>query len=465
MKSEGAGIMKDSIWFKQDSKRKGLNRAPLQGDIERQALVIGAGMTGILTAYLLQRQGVETAVLEAQTAGSGQTGGTTAKITSQHGLIYDYLLSKRGEQAACEYAAANQRAIDDYERIIEEEHISCGFQRLPAYLYTRNDKAALDREQRAARLAGISCAMEKETELPFPVSAALRFDGQAQFQPLEFLEALGTRLEIYEHTPVVRIKGHTLLTERGSARGDVIIFACHFPFVNRPGYYFARMHQERSYVLALENVQRLEGMYYGIDPDWSWSFRSAGRFLLFGGEGHRAGSIPKEDPYTCLEKKAGEFWSGCSVAARWSAQDYCMPAGGIPFIGRFSKNRPDWYVAAGFKKWGMTHAMASARILSQMILDRSGYGEKEGKSIFAPGNLHLRTSVPSMARDGAVSAKNLLASLAGAAPKCPHLGCRLHWNLFEHTWECQCHGSRFQQEGRLLSGPAQRDLTIGQGKS
>ena len=450
--------MRESIWEKQGIRRTETERAPLQGDIKRDALVIGAGMTGILTAYFLQQQGIQTAILEAQTVGSGQTGRTTAKLTSQHGLIYDYLLSKIGRQAAREYAAANQNAIDDYERIIEKEHIDCSFQRLPSYLYTRSDRASLNREQRAAEMAGISCALEKETELPFPVSAALRFDRQAQFHPLDFLQALSADLEIYEHTPVVRVKGHTLITKTGSARGKVIIFACHFPFVNRPGYYFARMHQGRSYVLALEQAQQLRGMYYGIDPDWNWSLRSAGKWLLFGGEGHRAGSIPKEDPYICLEKRAREFWSEWSIAARWSAQD-CIPAGKIPFIGRFSKSRPAWYVATGFNKWGMTHAMVSARILSQMILE-PGYGEKESESIFSPGRFHFRTSFPSMAKDGVISAKNLLASLVGVSPKCPHLGCQLHWNLFEHTWECQCHGSRFQEEGRLISGPAQSGLEL-----
>lgn len=447
-----------SIWIKENGGSPGAKRLCLTGDINRKVMIIGAGMTGILTAYFLQQQGMETAILEAGAAGSGQTGRTTAKITSQHGLIYDRLISKTGLKAAREYAEANQRAIDDYETVIEKERISCGFQRLPSWLYTKRNTEALQREKKAAEAAGIPCMLEQDTELPFPVSAALRFDRQAQFHPVEFLTALSEKLEIYENTPVLKVQGKTLITDKGRAGGDVIVFACHFPFINRPGYYFARMHQEKSYILALEKAQRLSGMYYGIDADWNWSFRNADQVLLMGGAGHRTGSIPEEDPYRTLGKKAREFWPQSEITAQWSAQD-CMPADDLPFIGLFSRSRPDWYVATGFKKWGMTHAMVSARILSQMILeDPSGYGQGRKKGIFSSDRFRFKASFPAMARDGAISAKNLIASLAGASPKCPHLGCRLHWNLFERTWECQCHGSRFEETGQLLDEPAQTGI-------
>lgn len=455
--------MGESIWIKQEHRVESGTRGPLKGDIERDALVVGAGMTGILTAYFLQKQGVETAVLEAETIGSGQTGRTAAKITSQHGLIYDYLLSKIGIKAAAEYAAANQKAIDDYEQIIEEERLSCGFQRLPAYLYTKSKEDALKREKKAAELSGIPCTLETNTELPFSVAAALRFDRQAQFHPMEFLKGLSENLEIYEHTPVIKAESGALSTSRGTARGKAIIFACHFPFINRPGYYFARMHQEKSYIVALKQAPKLEGMYYGIDPNWNWSFRSAGNLLLMGGGGHRTGSIPQENPYMDLKKQAEELWPGAEITANWSAQD-CMPADQIPFIGTFSKSRPDWYVAAGFKKWGMTHAMVSARLLSEEITLRSmGDYKQAKKTVFSPGRLHLAAAFLTMAKNGAISAKNRIASLTGIWPKCPHLGCRLYWNSFEHTWECQCHGSRFQEEGGLLEGPAQKGLRRGKG--
>lgn len=453
-------MTRQSIWTKESQEPQKIGeqtgqRSCLAGELKRKVLIIGAGMTGVLTGYFLQQQGVEAAILEAGSPGSGQTGRTTAKITSQHGLTYHYLASKLGPWAAREYAEKCQQAICDYEQIIKKENISCSFQKVPAYLYTRSREEALQQEWYAARQAGISCAMQKETELPFDTTAALRFDGQAQFHPIKFLEAISSQLEIYENTPVLKVRGNTLVTPKGTAQGEVIVFACHFPIVNRPGYYFTRMHQERSYVLALEKAQSLEGMYYGIDPDWGWSFRSAEGMLIMGGGSRRSGSIPKKSLYDLLSSKAQELWPGCKTAAAWSAQD-CMPADRIPFIGRFSHAVPNWYVASGFKKWGMTCAMISARLLSSMIFDPCVKGSK----LFDPSYHSLLRSLPQILRDGAISTRNLAAALIGLGPKCPHLGCRLHWNPFETTWECQCHGSRFDENGNMLDEPAQEGARL-----
>lgn len=438
-----------SIW-KEDCRLP--QRPRLTASIKREVIVIGGGMAGILTAYFLRKQGIEVAVLEAERIGSGQTGNTTAKITCQHGNIYSWLLSKWGEDAVKEYGAKNQKAIEDYETIIREEKISCDFERLPAYLYTRKEEEALKQEGKAARLAGIPCAMEHDIELPFKVSAALRFDRQAQFHPLKFLRAVSEKVEVYEHTPVLEVKGQHLITPEGHAEGGILVFATHYPFVNRPGYYFTKLHQERSYILALQNAQLPRGMYYGIDSDWTWSLRKAGDFILLGGGAHRTGIVPKNNPYDDLQKKAKEFWPQAEEAARWSAQD-CITADGIPYIGLFSRRMPSWYIATGFHKWGMTHSMVSARLICQQIL---GAG---AKGIFDPGRFYPRLALPAMLTGSAISIKNLIKAWTGNEPRCPHLGCRLYWNGFEKTWECQCHGSRFSQEGELRDNPAQTGLT------
>ena len=438
-----------SIWTRtpEPTPRPGLAR-----DVKKEAVVIGGGMAGILTAYFLRQEGVEVMVLERDRVGSGQTENTTAKITSQHGLIYDFLICQFGEDGAAEYARRNQQAISDYESIISNKAIDCDFQRLPAILYTKNQPEQLRREEAAARRLGICCELITETELPFAVAGALKFDDQAQFHPMKFLKAISSEMEIYEKTPVLRIKGNKVYIPGGSIEAGVVVIATHFPFVNFPGFYFTRMHQERSYVLALSHAAKLGGLYYGIDPDVSWSMRSAGDLLLLGGVNHRTGIMPARDPYETLRLKAEQFWPGCEEAARWSAQD-CMPADHIPYIGQFSRGKADWYVAAGFKKWGMSHSMVSARLLTEEIL-----GSRSGKkSIFDPRRFNL-VSLSQMFKDTAVSAKNLIAAWAGATPKCRHLGCHLNWNPFEKTWECQCHGSRFSQEGRLLDNPAQNHL-------
>ncbi|MCQ4635446.1 FAD-dependent oxidoreductase [Anaerovorax odorimutans] len=439
-----------SIWQKTIEQK---NYPQLSSTIKREAVVVGGGLAGILTAYFLQSRGVDVAVLEADRVGSGQTANTTAKITSQHGAVYHRLIAWFGEDGAGEYALRNQKAIEDYAQIISKERIDCDFQRLPAYLYTKKQRQVLKQEEAAARSLGVPCRFHNETELPFEIGGALEFENQAQFHPLKFLTALGEKLEIYEKTPVLKVEGKRIFTPRGGVLAGTIVFATHYPFINRPGYYFMRMHQERSYAAALENAQPLKGMYYGIDADFGWSFRCAREKLVMGGCNHRTGMIPGEDPYRQLSKQAKILWPESRISDCWSAQD-CMTADHIPYIGKFSHKTPDWYVATGFNKWGMTHSMVSARLLTEKILDRSA-GKK---SIFSPRRFKWSRGTAAMLKDGAISGKNLFLAWAGAAPKCPHLGCRLNWNPYEKKWECQCHGSRFDEDGALLAGPSQTDL-------
>ncbi len=462
-------------------------RPALAEDITADVAVIGAGMAGCLTAYHLQRAGLRTVVLEARTAGSGQTAGTTAKITCQHGLIYDRLIAQLGQAQARLYAQANQKAVGQFRTLIEEEGIDCGLETKPAILYTRRDPAALHREWSAAVQLGLHARLTAAAELPFPVAEALRFEDQAQFDPLRFLAAVAKGLTIYEHTPVLAVEGHRLRTERGTVTAGKIVFACHFPFVNAPGYYFARMHQSSSYVLALAGPRRLEGMYYGVDPG-GYSIRTAGDVLLLGGGEHRTGENPAGGQYDRLRRAARAWWPGCVERAAWSAQD-CMPHDGVPFIGPFSARRPDWYVATGFQKWGMTTSMAAAHILTDLISGR----DNEYAPVFSPQRPRLRASLGAAVTDALTTAKALgrafFAPARDAAAdmppgqggiveaggkkrglywdgagehyvsvRCPHMGCELAWDPEEKTWECPCHGSRFDAGGALLSGPAQRGI-------
>ena len=277
--------MQESIWNRTASLRP---REPLSGDRKVDAAVIGGGLAGILTAHFLRAAGLETVVLEAARAGSGQTGRTTAKITAQHGLIYERLIDQLGREKAVLYAQANQWAVAEYRRMVRELGIDCDFTDCPAYLYATGDPWPIHREEEAARSLGIDAACVADTELPFPVAAALRFGNQARFHPLRFLDAVAEPLELYEQTRVRDVEGNRVITDRGTVTAEHVVFACHYPFRNVPGYYFLRMHQERSYVLALENAAGLEGMYFGTDGD-GLSFRHQGDLLLLGGVGHRTG--------------------------------------------------------------------------------------------------------------------------------------------------------------------------------
>ncbi len=339
----------------------------LRGDLRVDAAVIGGGMAGILTARALAEEGLHTAVLEARTLGSGQTGNTTAKITAQHGLIYTRLIRQLGESRARLYARANQVAVEEYRRLARSG-INCDFMDCPAYLYSRVRELPLVREDGACRALGLETAFTLTTTLPFPVKGAVRMEGQAMLHPLKFLYGAARGLEVYEHTPVLTAEEDRLTTPHGTVSARYVVFACHYPFVNFPGLYFARMHQERSYVAAVSGAPQLDGIYYGVDPG-GLSFRNAGDYLLVGGGGHPTGQGAEHSPYQTLEDQAKALWPNAVPAARWSAQD-CVTLDGLPYIGVCSPSRPHWYVATGFQKWGMTASMVAADLISAQIAGR-----------------------------------------------------------------------------------------------
>ncbi len=448
----------ESVWTEDTKIRR---RKALSGDMSAPAVVIGAGLAGILTAYYLKQAGIRAVVLEADSIGSGQTKNTTAKIASQHNLIYDRLIRTFGYRMAEHYAIANEGAIGEYERLIREKGIACDFTRCPACLYSRTGTEQLRQEAQAAESLGIKASFRTDCELPFPVAGVTEFASQARFHPLRFLAEMAEEVEVYEQTKVLKVEGSRVETARGTVTAEHIVFAAHYPFINVPGYYFARMHQERSYVVALEGAARPEGMYLGIDRD-GLSFRACGNFLLLGGGGHRTGVEPKHKAvtgcrYEMLRGRARELYPGCREAFRWSAQD-CMTLDGLPYIGRFSRRKTNWYVATGFGKWGMTSAMVSARILTALI---SGQNLPEA-DIFSPQRRFTAQAARELAVHGAYTvkglAKHLLPSGNGRViPNCPHMGCRLEWNPEEESYDCPCHGSHFDRDGQLIDGPAQTD--------
>lgn len=473
----------ESIWTKTCQLPE---REALKGDLHVEVAVIGGGMAGILIAYSLQQAGHQVAVLEADRIGSGQTGGTTAKITAQHGLCYAELLAALGRERAAAYAAANGAAIDDVRRLVKELEIPCDFTECSAYL-CGDDLRALRREAEAAADLGLPADFLEKPEGPIPCAGAVRFQNQAQFHPLQFLRAVSAGLTVYEHTPVLRAEGRELTTPGGRVFAQSVVFACHYPFVNVPGLYFTRLHQERSYVLALEKALPVEGMWIGSGRE-KRSLRSWGGLLLLGGEGHRTGQNSSGGQYDALRRTAAAWFPDSREVAHWSAQD-CVTPDRIPLIGRFSALRPNWYVATGFQKWGMTGSMAAATLIRDLL---AGKRPPEAE-IYDPGR--LRAGVwAGLLREGPHAVRGLTKQLfqlpETAAQKlqpghggvvlwkgekagvyrdpqgafhvvdvrCPHLGCQLAWNPEELSWDCPCHGSRFDVDGNLLNGPAQTGL-------
>lgn len=452
----------ESLWRKQTnmsaaSSDKQSTPDPGQINYHRDVIVIGAGMTGLLIAYYLKEEGKNVLVLEADVIASGQTERTTAKITSQHAVKYSKLIKKVGIDKARMYAQANELAIREYERLIQSKGIECQFERLTAYLYTLQEKALLEEEAKAALSLGINASFIKDTELPFSVEAAVSFGNQAQFSPLEFIRHISAELDILEHTQVTSVKGNQVMTKNGTFSADKIVVATHYPLLNVPGFYFLRQHQERSYVLALSGCKKIEGMYYGIDQG-GLSLRQAGDVLLLGGSGHRTGQNEYGGAYDTLLRAAKQYFPEGKEVTRWSAQD-CMPHDGIPFIGKYSIFTPNLYVATGFQKWGMTTSMVAAMLLRDELCGI----ENHYRELFRPQRMNVRAGMGNLFIDIGMSVKGLVKGLCyrlQKKPYCAHMGCALTWNPDEKSWDCPCHGSRFEADGKLLDNPAKKNAKI-----
>ena len=414
----------------------------LEGSVTTDVLIIGGGIAGILCAYFLREKGVDYVLVEGNTICSGITENTTAKITSQHGLIYDKLLHRVGNEKAKMYLDANQNAVKKYFELCED--IDCDFEKRTNCVYSIDDKRKLEREVAALYKMGFPAEIIETEELPFQTAGAVSFENQAQFHPLKFLAKIAENLNIYEHTFVKELAEHTAVTEKGNIAFQKLIFATHFPIDNKHGMYFLKMYQHRSYVIALENAPKLRNLYVD-EAKGGLSFRCYQDILLLGGGAHRSGK--RGGNWKELRDFAAEHYPNVREKYFWATQD-CMTLDGIPYIGAYSKRMPGCFVATGFHKWGMTSSMAAAMILTDLVLEK----ENSYAPVFHPSRNMLK---PQLLINGWEAAVNLLTI---SKKRCPHLGCALKWNEAEHSWDCPCHGSRFDEEGILLNNPANGDL-------
>lgn len=410
----------------------------LEHDIKTDVLIIGGGIAGILCAYFLQQKGIDYVLVERETICSGITKNTTAKITSQHGLIYDKLIRGAGEEKARMYLEANQNALKKYAGLCSG--IDCEFEEKEAYVYSLNDRKKLEDEVKALDRIGFRAKIADTSALPFSTIGAVCFPKQAQFNPLKFISAIAANLNIYEHTSVQKLAEHTAVTDKAKIIADKMIFTTHFPIDNKHGMYFLKMYQHRSYVIALEQAPDVNGMY--VDEAMNgMSFRNYKDLLLIGGGDHRTGKPGGN--WQELRSFAGNYYPKAKERYSWATQD-CMTLDGVPYIGAYSKNMPDCYAATGFNKWGMTSSMVSAMILTDMVMGK----ENPYAPVFNPSRSMLK---PQLFINAGEATVNLLTL---SKKRCPHLGCALKWNSAEHSWDCPCHGSRFAEDGKLLDNPA-----------
>ena len=432
-------IEKTSVWTETAER---ISFDSLKENKRTDVLIIGGGITGILCAYMLKNAGIDCILVEADRICNGITKNTTAKITLGHGLLYDKLIKRFGQEKAKLYLEAQIRANEKYAHLCSK--IPCDYEIKDSYVYSMNDIRKIDREVKALNILGVKAEFSDATALPFKVAGSVRVKGQAQFNPLKFAFAVAKTLPIYENTKVLELLPGKAVTQHGEISCKKIIVATHFPILNKHGLYPLKLYQHRSYVLALKNAQNVDGMYVD-ESDAGMSFRNYGDGLLLGGGSHRTGK--QGGGWTELEEFAKKYYKNAEICDMWATQD-CMTLDGIPYIGQYSPSTSGLFVATGFNKWGMTNAMVSAMVLADLISER----KNEYAPVFSPSRSIFH---PQLAVN---IAETLVNFLTPTAPRCPHLGCALKYNRAEHSWDCPCHGSRFTQHGELIDNPATDDL-------
>ncbi|KXG77683.1 FAD-dependent oxidoreductase [Thermotalea metallivorans] len=477
----------------------------LQEDVAVDVAIVGGGMVGITAAWLLKKDGLKVAVIEADRIIQGTTGYTTAKITSQHTLIYDKLKNQQGEEKARQYAKANETAIRFIADLIQEKQIDCDFSWQPSYVYTQSEQYVekIAKEAEVASGLGIRASYLEELPLPFPVKAAVRFDNQAQFHPRKYLLALSKEIPgqdsyIFEQTRAMDIQPGNpsiILTNRKKkVTAQKVIIASHYPFYDRRGLYFARIFTDRAYVLAAKIKEHFPGGMYINAEQPTRSLRSLptenGELVMFIGDHHKTGQGENTiHHYENLKSFAQEIYTVEDIPYRWSTQD-CMTLDGVPYIGHLTSFTPNLYVATGFGKWGMTNSTASAMILRDLIVK----GENPWSPVYDPSRFTPMASAKNFIMENFDVAEKFIAGKIAVWPEdveinrgegkimeidgqrvgayrdeegklhlvdttCTHLGCELQWNAAEKSWDCPCHGSRYTYEGNIVEGPTTKPLT------
>ncbi|WP_248548955.1 FAD-dependent oxidoreductase [Paenibacillus odorifer] len=481
----------------------------LAEDISTDVAVVGGGITGITTAYLLSNAGYKVTLLEAGEILSGTTGFTSAKISAQHGLIYHHLIKHFGQEQARLYYRSNSEAMNWIQNTAEELEVSCGMKHEAAFLYADAEDhktlKQLEEEYKAYEQLGLPGEWLDNVSIPLMASGAIKLPGQARFHPLQYLKGLLKVIQdkggvIYEHTmmadKVEKNDKLTLFTEKDEHRITCryAVSASHFPFYDGGALYFSRLHAERSYCLAIQPETDFEGGMYLSASEPTRSLRAVeweGRNLVIvGGDNHKTGQgICTIGHYENLELFAGNLLGIKTIPYRWAAQDL-ITLDRVPYIGKISDNE-EIYIATGFGKWGMTSGTLAAQIISDQIQRKDNpYTE-----LYDPSRFKAGTSLKNFIVQNANVAKELVAGKVEIVHKkttdleadegavvfhdgkrvgaykdpegklhlvdrtCTHMGCECEWNNGDRSWDCPCHGSRFSYDGEVLEGPASVPLT------
>lgn len=453
----------------------------LNNNLNVSVCVIGGGLTGLSTAYYLSNN------------------------TSVAVIFYKYLIDSQGKEYAKKYLEANEKAINNIERIVDKEKIDCDFERENAYVFTKKETEVdkLKDEQKAVdKINRGLCKFVKITELPMEISGAIEFENQAKFHPLKYGYGLADCIlknngRIFENSQVTDIKKengkYAVYANKNKIVADYVVITTRYPFMKVPGYYFLKMYQSTSYAIIVDPKKELfSGMYINYEvPNISFRTINDGhrKLLLAVGYDYKTGTENLKDGYSRLESTVRKMYPDADVLYKWSAED-CITLDKIPYIGEYSTMMPNVYVATGFNKWGLTSSNVAANIISDEILginneyidvfrakrvepikNREEIGnmlKEANKSIFLS-----KFKIPQVELDdikmgegkiievnkkkvGVYKANN--GQIFKVKPICTHLGCELYFNNIDKVWECPCHGSKFTYDGKSIEVPSNKNL-------
>ena len=496
----------NSFWI--NSIKNNKNFEKLNSNIETDVCIIGAGIFGVTCAYYLSNLGYNVTVLEKYKVGEKTTGHSTSKITSQHGLFYTYLINSYGNKFAKDYLDANEEAIKNIKDIIDKEKISCDFEYQNSYVYTtkKSELNSIKKEVDAVTSLGFqNCDFVTKAGLPFDIKGAVCFKNQAQFNALKYVLGLCEKItlksgKIFTNTTVTDIKeennSYITFTENNIVKSKYVIIASHYPFINFPGFYFTKMYQSTSYVIAVDSKKTLfNGMYINSTPP-ILSYRTAKldgkNILLVAGGDHKTGQPTSyKDSYGLLENEVKKYYPNCEIISKWNTRD-CISLDKIPYIGKYSNIMPNMFIGTGFKKWGITLSNVAANIIVDDIVGKNNkysylfnstrvkplknIDEMKNIVVQSTNSLFLnKIKRPNMRfeeiapNSGSIIEinhqkvgiyKDTSNNIYAVKPICTHLGCLLSWNDVDKTWDCPCHGSRFDYRGNNIYDPAFKNLEV-----
>jgi len=472
----------------------------LRGEIEVDVAIVGGGIVGVTTARLLKERGVTVALVEARRVGRQVTGKSTAKISSQHGILYQTLQQKFGEDKARLYAEAQEAGLRKIEELARTYGVDADIEAMPAYVYT-NDESYVDqieKEVEVARRLGLPASLTRDTGLPFDVLQAMRWDNQAQFHPTRYVQGLaatipGAGSHVFENSRAIDYDTDRVTTHNGTVRARCVVMATHIP-LGQIGMYYALAYPMAEPVIAAPIGRVPPGMYKNAEqPGHSIRTHKGADGQVWGivaGNHYKPGHVDDELRYMAdIESWLTEHFDAGPVRYRWVNEDYSA-MDSAPFIGWSHRGGRGYLVATGFAAWGISNGTAAGLIIADLATGK----ENRWTEMFDAARIKPVAGAPEFVKENAEVAAHLVSGYLSRKPKsfddlapgdaaimkidgenvgafkdedgrvhavsavCTHMGCLVGWNATDRTWDCPCHGSRFELTGEVIHGPATAPL-------